>query len=137
MAEGILRHKAEARGLRMKIDSAGTESIHVGENPDRRATSTAKEHGVDISRLVARQITRNDFDAFDMILVAESHVYNEVIRMARNEGDKKKVDFIMNLMHPDSNKAVPDPYYGGMEGFEKVFCMLDSVCEEILKQVTN
>lgn len=135
MAEGILRNKAEKQGLKIKIDSAGTESIHVGENPDPRATQTAKEHGVDISRLVARQINRNDFEAFDLILVAETHVYNEVIRISRHESDKKKVDFIMNLIHPNSNKAVPDPYYGGMDGFEKVFDMLDKVCDAIIVKV--
>jgi protein-tyrosine phosphatase len=133
MAEGILRHKAEKQGIKLRIDSAGTEYLHVGENPDRRATMTAKEHGIDISKLVARQIKVNDFDVFDLILVAEAQVYKEMNALARNESDKKKVDFIMNFVHPDSNSAVPDPYYGGMDGFEKVFEILDNACEAIIK----
>ena len=132
MAEGILRNKANQLGLKIKIDSAGTESLHVGENPDRRATKTAKEHGVDISNLVARQIKELDFGQFDLILVAENQVYNEVIAIAKNEKDKMKVDFIMNFSFPSSNMAVPDPYYGGMDGFEKVFGMLDKACDAII-----
>ena len=137
MAEGILRHKAERQGLKLTVDSAGTEYFHVGESPDRRAIKTAKEHGIDISKLVARQINEEDFDKFDLILVADSEVYNGVIAIARNKNDQRKVDFIMNLVHPDSNMAVPDPYYGGMDGFEKVFDMLDEACDVILKRVTN
>lgn len=135
MAEGILRFKVEAQGLKIKIDSAGTEYLHVGENPDRRATRTAKEHGVDISKLVARQINAKDFDNFDLVLVAEAQVYNGVIDIARNENDKKKVDFIMNLVHPGSNRAVPDPYYGEMDEFEKVFDMLDEVCDALIDKL--
>jgi protein-tyrosine phosphatase len=137
MAEGILRHKAEQRGVNLKIDSAGTESIHVGENPDRRAQKTAQEHGIDISKLVARQVKGEDFDKFDIILVANAEVYNELMHFVRNENDKKKIDFIMNMVHPGSNAGVPDPYYGGQEGFEKVYDMLDKAGDAILKRVTN
>ena|ERR1035438_5551390 len=137
MAEGILCHKAEKGGLKLKIDSAGTESFHVGENPDQRATVTAKKHGIDISKLVARQINRDDFGEFDLILVADAQVYNEVIHIARNETDKKKVDFIMNLVRPDSNTVVPDPYYGGMDGFEKVFQMLNKACDILILKFEN
>ena len=135
MAEGILRHKVEMQGLKLKIDSAGTESIHIGENPDQRATKTAKEHGIDISKLVARQIKSDDFDKFDLILVADVQVYNEVIAIARNASDKNKVDFIMNLVRTDLNTAIPDPYYGGMDGFEKVFQMLDKACDALIAKL--
>ena len=134
MAEGILRHKAEKQGIKLTIDSAGTGHWHAGENPDKRATNTAKEHGIDISTLVARQIIEDDFDTFDLILVADSEVYTGVMDIVRNENDKKKIDFTMNLVHPDSNMAIPDPYLGGMDGFEKVFDMLDKACDAILKR---
>jgi len=137
MAEEILRHKAEEKGLNLKIDSAGTESLHVGEHPDRRAQKTAREHGIDISKLVARQVKPEDFDKFDKILVADAEVYNELKDMFRNDNDKKKVDFIMNVVRPGSNTGVLDPYYGGQEGFEKVFEMLDKACDAILKRITN
>jgi protein-tyrosine phosphatase len=134
MAEGILRHKAESRGLQLRIDSAGTESIHAGESPDKRAVLTAQSHGIDISRLIARQIKQEDFDLFDTLLVADDTVYREVLSMVRNEKDKKKIDFIMNSLTPASGKGVPDPYYGGMDGFEKVYDMLDKACEAFLTQ---
>ena len=137
MAEGILRHKAFEKGMDLKIDSAGTESMHAGEHPDRRAAKTAMEHGIDISKLVARQIKSKDFDEFDLILVADDQVYNELKYFIRSESDIKKVDFIMNLVKPNSNIGVPDPYYGGQDGFNKVFDMLDMACDVILKRVTN
>jgi protein-tyrosine phosphatase len=137
MAEGILRQKAEKAGLKLKIDSAGTEHYHVGENPDPRALETAMKHGIDISKLVARQITHDDFAKFDFILVADDVVFREVMALARNENDKKKVDYIMNFIYPDSNLPVPDPYYGGINGFEKVFEMLDRACEAIVAKFIN
>ena len=127
-----MRQKAEQKGLNLKIDSAGTESMHAGEHPDRRAQKIARAKGIDISGLVARQIKSQDFDKFDMILVADAQVYREVMDIARNENDKKKVDFIMNLVQPGSNTGVPDPYYGGQDGFEKVYAMLDKACDSII-----
>ncbi len=135
LAEGILRYKAEKKGLKLTIDSAGTGHWHAGENPDKRAIKIGKEKGIDISKLIARQIRVEDFDKFDLILVADAEVYNGVTDIARNESDKKKVDFIMNLLHPDLNMEVPDPYLGGMDGFEKVFDMLDKACDKIIEKV--
>ena len=135
LGEGILRDKASRKGIDLVIDSAGTESFHVGEAPDRRSIQTAKGRGIDISKQVARQIRISDFDDFDLILVADAQVHREVMRIARNERDKMKVDFMMNMLKPGSNTAVPDPYYGGPEGFEKVFDMLDQACDAILNIV--
>jgi len=135
MAEGILRYKAEKSGLKINIDSAGTGHWHEGENPDKRATATAKQHGIDISKLVARQFNKNDFDKFDLILVADDEVYDGVNAIARNDNDKKKVEFIMNILYPDSNQNVPDPYMGGMDGFEYVYNLLDRACDALLKKV--
>ena len=137
MAEGILRHKAEKYGLKLKIDSVGTGSWHAGENPDKRATKTAKDRGIDISKLIARQITEDDFENFDMIYVADAEVYDGVVDLALNREHKLKVDYIMNLVHPDLNMPVPDPYFGGIDGFEKVFDMLDKACETIILKVKN
>ena len=134
LAEGILRHKAEQQGLKLKIDSAGTGNWHAGENPDKRATKIGKERGVDISKLVARQITEDDFENFDKIYVADAEVYDGVVELAVNREQKLKVDYIMNLVHPDLNMPVPDPYFGGIEGFEKVFDMLDKACDNIISQ---
>ncbi|HET7819050.1 MAG TPA: low molecular weight protein-tyrosine-phosphatase, partial [Bacteroidia bacterium] len=100
MAEGILKHKAKKYGLQLIVDSAGTGHWHTGENPDKRAIKTAKERGIDISKLIARQITEEDFDNFDFILVADAQVYDGVVDRALSREHKLKVNYIMNLSHP-------------------------------------
>lgn len=132
LAEGILRHKANQHGIDLTIDSAGTGNWHAGENPDTRAIKVGMERGVDISKLIARQITEDDFENFDKIYVADAEVYDGVMELALNREHKLKVDYLMNLVHPDLNMPVPDPYFGGTDGFEKVFDMLDRACEAII-----
>ena len=135
MAEGILRHKAEELGLNIEVDSAGFESFHTGDKPDQRAIMTAKKYGVDISNLRARVFRYDDFKNFDYIYVMDKNNYRDVIDCARTEDDKKKVDLILNTIFPNENRIVPDPYYGGISGFENVFELLYSACAEIVENV--
>ncbi len=137
VAEGILRHKANQHGLKITIDSAGTSSNHEGENPDRRSQANAKKNGVDISTLVSRPFTIKDFDAFDKIYVMDASNYRDVKALARNANDIAKVEMILNLVYPGSNKAVPDPYFGGEEGFQQVFELLDTACDRIVEQLST
>lgn len=131
VAEGIMRSKAEKYGLDLHIDSAGTSNYHIGQNPDERSTANAKNHGIDISKLKARQFLVPDFDRFDHIYVMDHSNYRDVIMMARHDSDRQKVNMILNALYPESNMSVPDPYYGGDQGFEHVFMLLDSACEVI------
>ena len=131
LAEGVMRKKIKDNELHAEVDSAGTSNYHTGEYPDPRATACAKNHGINISKLKARQFTVKDFDNFDHIFVMDTSNLFDVNSLARNAADKKKVELIMNAMYPDSNISVPDPYYGGDEGFEKVVIMLDNACESI------
>jgi len=132
LAEGILRNKIEQRGLsNIQVDSAGTSNYHTGEHPDQRSMLNARSHGVDISKLKARQFSSNDYERFDKIFVMDSSNYGDVMSMARNENDKKKVQLILNMLYPDSNMSVPDPYHGGEQGFENVFTLLNDACEVI------
>ncbi len=137
MADGIFSHKVSERNLSSKIqvDSAGMISMHQGENPDFRAVSTCRKHGVDISKLIARPFTTNDFDDFDFIFVMDKSNYRDVIAMARNEDDKQKVHLLLNYSNPGSNAVVPDPYYGGMEDFEAVYKLLNDACETVLEKL--
>ena len=137
MAEGILRSKAKAKGITIQVDSCGTASYHVGERPDPRSIEKAKEYGIDISRLFGRQFSSDDFKAFDHILVMDKNNYMNIERQARSERDLSKVDFILNYLHPDQDNDVPDPYYGGPEGFEKVFQLLDQACESFISHHFN
>lgn len=129
LAEGILKYKLPKD--KFTIDSAGTANYHVGSAPDRRAIKVAKENGLDISGLRGRQFSVDDFDTFDFIYVMDESNYNNVLNLARNDEDKNKVKFILNETYPNQNYDVPDPYYGGPEGFENVFKMLDEACNVI------
>lgn len=129
LAEGILKSKLPKD--KFTIDSAGTANYHVGSAPDRRAIKVAKENGLDISGLRGRQFSVDDFDMFDFIYVMDESNYNNVLNLARNDEDKNKVKFILNETYPNQNYDVPDPYYGGPEGFENVFKMLDEACNVI------
>ncbi len=135
LADGILRFKAKHENLDWIIDSAGTSHWHQGENPDARATTCAKKYGVDISGLVARQFTKNDFDEFDKIYAMDTSNYRDVLKLAADEADKQKVEMILNLVEPGKNKSVPDPYFGGEDGFDEVYKMLDEACEKIIEQL--
>jgi protein-tyrosine phosphatase len=136
LADGIMRKLVQDYNLDWTIDSAGTGNWHVGETPDRRAIQTAKKFGVDISGLCARQFSVKDFDEFDKIYVMDASNYQDVIALARNEEDKKKVDLLLNLTHPKMNKTVPDPWYDETL-FEPVFKMIEEACKKIVAGVSN
>ena len=140
MADGLLRKKVEEEGISVFVDSAGTSNHHKGQAPDERMRETAASFGVPIDDLRARQFEVSDFDHFDWIYVMDQSNYQNVIRLARNEQDESKVRMILNEIDPESNKAVPDPYFGGQQGFIEVFNMLDEATDRIiikLKQTLN
>lgn len=135
LAEGIFNHKANQLGLNVEADSAGFERFHRGDPADSRSVNVARAHGIDLSGHIARMFTVRDFDQYDRIYVMDSTNYNDVMGVARDSNDESKVDYIMNLMYPGENRPVPDPWYGGKEGFEKVFQMLDQACDALIKEI--
>ncbi|UKN01898.1 low molecular weight phosphotyrosine protein phosphatase [Paracrocinitomix mangrovi] len=135
IAEGILRQKLKDGGFsHVATDSAGTSAFHVGEAPDRRMRATAKQNGVDIDDLRARQFVPADFDHFDIIYAMDQSNYNNIMSLAQTEDEKDKVKMILNEVNPSSNEAVPDPYYGGDEGFQHVFDLLDEATDVIIEK---
>ena len=130
VADGIMRKKAKVHNLKIKVDSAGTSGYHNGENPDRRSQQNALKNGVDISNLISRKFTVEEFDDFDLIYVMDSSNQRDVLSLSRNENDRNKVSLILNELYPGENRSVPDPYFGGEDGFENVFRMLDEACEK-------
>lgn len=128
LAEGILRSKLDSNFI---IDSAGTGGWHAGESPDQRSIETAKQNNIDISNQKARKFSIADFDSFDYIYVMDQSNYKDVINLAPNEVAKAKIALILG-----DSKEVPDPYYGGQEGFENVYYLLDQACEEIAKNLS-
>ena len=135
MADGLLRKKVAELDLDVFVDSAGTSGLHAGEKPDPRMRATALSMGVDIDMLRSRKFNQADFDEFDLIYAMDASNYNNILSLARNEADKQKVLLILNELQPGKNLQVPDPYYGGEQGFVDVFNMLDAATDKILEKI--
>ena len=133
LAEGILQHKADEKGLGWTVESAGTSSWHSGEQPDSRSIQKAKEYGIDISHQRSRQFTGYDFERFDLIYAMDTSNYRDMIRLAKSEAEKVKVKIILNESIPDMNQSVPDPYWND-NGFEEVYQMLEKACTAIIEK---
>ncbi|TDQ27817.1 protein-tyrosine phosphatase [Tenacibaculum caenipelagi] len=133
LAEGILQSKLSLE--KFKIDSAGTAGYHVGELPDKRSIEVAKKYGIDITNQRSRKFTKKDFDEFDMIFAMDRSNYDDIVAMSDNVTQRKKVKMILNELYPGEDMGVPDPYYGGNQGFENVYQMLDEVCEIIASKI--
>lgn len=134
LAEGILLHLVNEKNLLLTIDSAGTSDYHIGEAPDARTTSNAKKHNIDLSPLRARQFVVEDFDLFDKIYVMDKSNLQNVLKLARHDEDKQKVDLFLNILHPNGNMEVPDPYFGGEAGFENVFQLVWNASEKLIEK---
>lgn len=126
LAEGILQSKLPKD--KFVVDSAGTGNWHAGQQPDKRSIVTAKNRGLDITHQRARQIKVSDFEKFDYIFVMDASNYSNVIKLAPNATAKEKVKLMMDALYPGESIEVPDPYYGGDDGFDKVYDMLDEAC---------
>ncbi len=137
MAQGILEHKVEESGLDVEVDSAGTSDYHIGQAPDHRAIAKSKEYGIDISQYKGRQLVAEDFEEFDRILVMDTSNYNNAVALVEDEQKKAKVEMILNLSQPGNNMSVPDPYFGGEEGFENVYQLLDHACDVLIKELKS
>ncbi|ARV08116.1 protein-tyrosine-phosphatase [Winogradskyella sp. PC-19] len=135
LAHGILESKLPSEDF--FIDSAGTASYHIGNQPDVRSMAIAKTNGIDISHQKARQFIEADFDRFDTIYAMDKSNYTNIIALASSEDEKKKVGLILNENPNISDKNVPDPYYGGDSGFDYVFEILEDTCEIIANRILN
>lgn len=140
LAEGIFASLAEARGLadRFRVDSAGTGSWHAGEPPDTRSIAVAAAHGVRLTG-VARQVTRRDFDTFDVIVAMDRSNRRSLERLRGHGTRGGKTDIVlMRAYDPQGGDPdVPDPYYGGSRGFERVYRILERSCEGLLEELSG
>jgi len=129
LAEGILKSKTDPK--KIYVDSAGTGDYHVGDPPDPRSVKIAKTKELDITAQRGRQFRVADFDKFHYIYAMDTFNYADIIGLARNEEDKKKVFLILDEIFPGENVDVPDPYQGGEQGFINVYNMLEEACSII------
>lgn len=125
-AEGIFRHMVEQAELsnRIEIASAGTQDYHVGERPDARMRETASRRGYNLNSR-GRWLADDDFDKFDLLLAADSDNYAKMISRARTDEHRAKVQMMLNWHPHMPGEDVPDPYYGGQQGFEDVLDLLE------------
>ena len=124
LAEGIMLHLKTKHNLQVEIDSAGTANYHVNEAPDTRTVANAKNNGVDLSALRARQFNVSDFDRFDKIYAMDKNNFKNILALAKNETHKNKLHLFLR-----DGDEVPDPYYGTEADFESVFWLVYKNCE--------
>jgi protein-tyrosine phosphatase len=137
LAEGIMKEKLKKYNLKGEVDSAGTSGYHAGSLPDPRSMKTALEHGIDIAYQRSRRFTKEDFDKFDLIFAMDDYNYTDLVEMARNKDDVKKISMLMDISYPGQMKSVPDPYYGAGDGFKTIYDMMNEGCEAIAKKLAS
>jgi len=132
-AEGVLRKLAADAGLadRIVVDSAGTHGYHAGEAPDARSQTHARRRGYDLSGLRARCFTREDFHAFDLILAMDREHHAILARFAPPSAEQK-LRMMLEFARRPGGDEVPDPYYGGPNGFELVLDLIEDAAEGLL-----
>lgn len=138
LAHGILEHKIKLNKLdNIEVDSAGTGSWHIGNKPDQRSIEIANKNGISIENQRARQITAVDLIEFDVIYAMDSSNYKDIKKLDSSEKNQHKIKLILDEVNSFDNNNVPDPYYGGDNGFEHVFELLDKACNSIIKNLKD
>ena len=135
-AHGVFQHKVSAAGLdhQVRVDSAGTHNFHAGSPPDERSQEYAQRRGYDLSKLRARQITGDDFERHDLILVMDW----DNLALVEDECPPQylpKVRRLTEFCLTNDTPVVPDPYYGGVQGFDHVLDVVEDACEGLLRHV--
>ena len=137
-AEGIFRHLVKEKNLsdRFITDSAGTHAYHIGEPPDSRAQQTARSRGIDLSDLRGRKVSVADFSKFDYVLAMDKDNY-AILRDLCPSTEKGKLKLFLDFAKDIDTREVPDPYYGGAQGFEKVFDMLEQASLGLIEHIQS
>jgi protein-tyrosine phosphatase len=137
-AHGVFRHLVTQAGLasRIEIDSAGTHAYHEGEPPDQRAQETALARGIDIGDLRARRAAPRDFEYFDYVLAMDEDNYRRLSLICPPGMEGKLLRF-MDYAPEFRVREVPDPYYGGQSGFDRVFDMVEAAARGLLGEISR
>lgn len=137
LAEGVMRKRVEEAGLasRVEIASAGTGDWHVGKPPDRRMCATAKARGVEIAGQRARQLQRRDLHDHDLVLAMDRSNLADARALATSEEEAARIALFRDFDPEPDGSEVPDPYYGGEEGFVHVFEIVDRTCRALVAEL--
>jgi len=135
-AQGVFEHLVKSEGLahRIRVDSAGTHAYHVGEEPDRRSQAAAIRRGVDLSQQRARRVGEDDFDQFHYILAMDNENHRNLLAVCPDEHHHKIQMFLSYAENPIV-REVPDPYYGGPNGFEQVLDLVEAASQGLLRHI--
>ncbi len=135
-AEAVFRHRVKQANLQAKIliDSAGTGAWHVGNPPDDRAQATASSRGISMAGQQARKVNAGDFAAFDYVLAMDNENYRDLRSICPVEHEDK-VRLFLDFAEDSDESEVPDPYYGGANGFEHVFDLVEDAADGLLKVI--
>jgi protein-tyrosine phosphatase len=138
MAEGVFHKLVREAGLenQVSIDSAGTHSYHIGDAPDQRAQAILRDRGIDISGLRGRQVADPDFKQFDYILAMDTANLDNLKRRAPFDYHDK-IRLVLSYSRKFPNLDVPDPYFGGADGFDEVLRMVEDAGQGLLKEIQN
>lgn len=134
MAEGVLRHLADAEGLAVEIESAGTTRHHAGEPPDSRAQATMRDRGIDISGQTARHVKAEDLDAFDYVIAMDRDNLSYLERLARPDR-LHRLSLLLDHAPDTFVDEVPDPYYGGEEGFTRALDLIERGAKGLIAKI--
>lgn len=133
-AEAVFRYKAQAQGISLKIDSAGTVGAHAREKPDHRAQKVGSERGYSFDGIKARKVTVRDFDDFDLILAMDNANLDDLQKIAP-EHLQHKAKLFLDFAQNHEETEVPDPYYGGANGFRFVLDLIEHASDGLLAQL--
>lgn len=135
-AEGVFQHLVNEEGLQsyFYIDSAGTSAFHIGEPANSKSQMTANKHGIKLHSK-ARRFESGDIEEFDLILAMDEENYQNLLQMAKSEEEVQKIKMLRDFDPKPGDGNVPDPYYGGIDGFEKVFRIIYRSSELLLKSL--
>lgn len=138
LAEGIMRQKIKERNLesQISVDSCGTSKYHIGEQPDPRTVDNAKQHNIHLNHQ-ARQFHKEDFRKFDYILAMDSANMHLIKRLDQTHEFENKLALMRSYDPEQPNSDVPDPYFGGEDGFEEVYKILNRSVDEFLNHLIN
>lgn len=137
-AEGVFRHVLGMRApqLRVEVDSAGTHGYHIGSPPDRRSIAAALRRGIDLSTLRARSVRDEDFSYYDLILAMDEENLR-TLRARAPAASSQRIRLLMDFAPAAFSRHVPDPYYGGAQGFEEVLDLLEEAAEGLLQDLLS
>lgn len=138
-AHGVFQYKLEQRGLAayVEVDSAGTAAWHAGKSADARSVAAAAERGYDLTPLRARQAVAQDFDAFDYVLAMDADNLHNLQQLKPAAARTEPALFLASFARDFQQEEVPDPYYGGADGFEQVLNLVEDACDGLLDDITR